>query len=328
MRGGALFGPNVTWGASLYVGGNGRVGTNASVAVTNGNLHIDSQDGYNLYLNWYNTASIFTQSNLGVGSSSASYRLHVHGTGYATSDFRAPIFYDSNDTGYFCDPNGRSNFSQANFPNGLQFSGSFCLVNSGATLDNSTGMRMTESYGAVWNGSNGATWHHQVVNASSLCGFNASGGNFGNGNILASGNITAYYSDERLKTKLTTIENALDKVRSLEGFIYVENDLAKSLGYTNSGEQAGVSAQRVKAVLPQAVSLAPVDMQGVPETGEIVSKSGENYLTVDYSRIVPLLIEAIKEQDTEVTTLRSQLQQQQSELDELKSLVKSLLANR
>ena len=193
--------------------------------------------------------------------------------------------------------------------NGIQISGAFILAPSGATYDNSTGMRMTENYGALWNGSNSATWHHQIINGSSLVGFQASGGNFGNGNILASGNVTAYYSDERLKTKITTIQNALDKVRSLEGFIYVENELAKSVGYTNSGEQAGVSAQRVKAVLPQAVSLAPFDMQGVPETGEVVSKSGENYLTVDYSRLSPLLIEAIKEQDQEVIDLRTRVAQ-------------------
>jgi len=45
-------------------------------------------------------------------------------------------------------------------------------------------------------------------------------------------------------------------------------------------------------------------MQGVPETGEIISKSGENYLTVDYSRIVPLLIEAIKEQQKQIEELQ------------------------
>jgi hypothetical protein len=103
IRGGTYYGPNPTWGAYLYVGTNGRVGSSATVAVTNGNLHIDSQTGYALYLNWYSTNDIYTQANLGVGSDSASYRLHVHGTGYATSDFRAPIFYDSNDTNYYGD---------------------------------------------------------------------------------------------------------------------------------------------------------------------------------------------------------------------------------
>ena len=66
------------------------------------------------------------------------------------------------------------------------------------------------------------------------------------------------------------------------------------------------------------MSLAPVDMQGVPETGEIVSKSGENYLTVDYSRLAPLLIEAIKEQ-------QKQIEDQKTEISELKSLINMLV---
>lgn len=115
------------------------------------------------------------------------------------------------------------------------------------------------------------------------------------GQIAATGNITEYYSDERLKTKISTIENALEKVCSLEGFLYVENDLARSLGYSNKEQQVGLSAQSVKKVLPEAVSLAPVDMETSELGGIITSKSGENYLTVDYSRLVPLLVESIKE---------------------------------
>jgi hypothetical protein len=117
MRGGALFGPNTTWGASLYVGGNGRVGTSATVAVTNGNLHMDCQDGnFEMYLNWYSGRPVYTGGNLGVGQASASHRLHVNGTGFATSDFRTPIFYDSNDTTYYLDP--ASNGTRAAFLNG------------------------------------------------------------------------------------------------------------------------------------------------------------------------------------------------------------------
>jgi len=200
----------------------------------------------------------------------------------------------------------------------FRLAGTLVLSGSGAEIGNSTGTRLTESYGVVWNCGNGATWHHQVINGSSLCGFNASGGNFGNGNYYGTGDVTAYYSDERLKTKINTITDAIEKIKSLEGFVYVENDLARSLGYTNEKEQAGVSAQQIQAVLPQAVSLAPFDMQGVAETGEVVSKSGENYLTVKYDRIVPLLIEGIKEQ-------QAQIESQKSEIEELKDLVKQLI---
>lgn len=125
VRGGARFGPNTTWGASLFVGTDGRAGTEATVAVTNGNLHIDSKNGYSTYLNWYSTENIYSKGYFGVGDQTASYRLHVHGTGYATSDFRAPIFYDSDDTNYYANPAGISNFY------GLAIRGDASAVDSG-----------------------------------------------------------------------------------------------------------------------------------------------------------------------------------------------------
>ena len=126
--------------------------------------------------------------------------------------------------------------------------------------------------------------------------------------IAASGDITAYYSDERLKTKIENIDNAIDKVMSLEGFIYEENKLAEELGYNNKGKrQVGVSAQQIQKVLPEAVTLAAVDMETDKLSGEITSKSGENYLTVKYDKIVPLLIEAIKEQQVQIDELKTKL---------------------
>ena len=89
----------------------------------------------------------------------------------------------------------------------------------------------------------------------------------------------------------------------------MENDLAKELGYTNEKQQVGLSAQQVQAVLPEAVSLAPVDMETDEFSGEITSKSGENYLTVDYSRLVPLLVEAIKEQQEQIDELKLKLKE-------------------
>jgi len=126
--------------------------------------------------------------------------------------------------------------------------------------------------------------------------------------IAATGDVTAYYSDERLKTKIETIDNAVDKVMSLEGFIYEENELAEELGYTNKGKrQAGVSAQQVEKVLPEAVTLAAVDMETDEFSGEITSKSGENYLTVKYEKLIPLLIESIKELKEEIDGLKTQI---------------------
>jgi hypothetical protein len=124
--------------------------------------------------------------------------------------------------------------------------------------------------------------------------------------IAATSNVTAYYSDMRLKTKVSDIDNALDKVNSLSGFYYVENELAKECGYTKEGiKQVALSAQDVQAVMPEAVSLAPFDMDTHETSGEITSKSGEDYLTVDYARLVPLLVEAVKELTAKVEELES-----------------------
>lgn len=109
------------------------------------------------------------------------------------------------------------------------------------------------------------------------------------GEIRATNNITAYYSDDRLKTKLGNIESALEKVMSLNGFYHEANETAQALGYEVVRE-VGVSAQEVNAVLPEVVAPAPIDPQ---------------YMTVRYERLVPLLIEAIKELKLEIDTLKN-----------------------
>jgi hypothetical protein len=128
------------------------------------------------------------------------------------------------------------------------------------------------------------------VEARSLgVGVNAPGQN-NKGEIRAKGNVIAYYSDERLKDVIGPIENALEKVQSLDGFYYKGNDTAKELGYDDEKIQVGLSAQKVQAVLPEAVFPAPVD---------------EKYLTVQYDKLVPLLIEAIKELKAEIDSLKN-----------------------
>jgi len=112
-----------------------------------------------------------------------------------------------------------------------------------------------------------------------------------NGSIQATGDITAYVSDDRLKTRLGTIENALDKVCALEGFYYELNPLAVSMGYEVKRE-VGVSAQSTQAQVPEIVAPAPVDNE---------------YLTVKYEKFAPLFIEAIKELRAEIEAIKKSL---------------------
>ena len=112
------------------------------------------------------------------------------------------------------------------------------------------------------------------------------------GEIRATNNVTAYYSDERLKTKTGSIENALDKVCQIETLLYHANETAVALGYDASVQEVGVTAQSVQKVQPEIVVPAPID---------------DKYLTVRYERLVPLLIEAVKELSAEVKELKEKV---------------------
>ena len=109
------------------------------------------------------------------------------------------------------------------------------------------------------------------------------------GNVSVVGDVFAFISDIRLKTNIEPIENALDKVLLLSGFTYTFNEVGQEKGFDGSIKHSGVSAQEVQAVLPEAVKPSPAD---------------SNYLTVQYEKLVPLLIEAIKELKAEVEDLK------------------------
>ena len=110
--------------------------------------------------------------------------------------------------------------------------------------------------------------------------------------VSSTGDIIAYASDDRLKDRGNNIENALEKVESLNGFHFNWNDTANDLSeqFDKHVNHIGVSAQEVEEILPEVVQPAPVD--------------GE-YKTVQYEKLVPLLIEAIKELKSEIESLKS-----------------------
>ena len=112
-------------------------------------------------------------------------------------------------------------------------------------------------------------------------------------NLSAAGDIIAFVSDIRLKANIEPISNALDKVLSLNGFTYNFNEIGKELGFDVDIRHSGVSAQDIQKVLPEAVAPAPAN---------------EDYLTVKYEKLVPLLIEAIKEQQSQINTLKSKIE--------------------
>jgi hypothetical protein len=105
------------------------------------------------------------------------------------------------------------------------------------------------------------------------------------GLIRATNDVVAYYSsDKRLKENIKPIENALDKVSKLGGYEFDWND--KQDVY--EGHDIGVIAQEVEAVFP-----------------ELVTDRDNGFKAVKYEKLVPALIEAIKELKAEVESLKS-----------------------
>lgn len=112
-----------------------------------------------------------------------------------------------------------------------------------------------------------------------------------NGAIYAANDVVAFAtSDERLKKYPKNIPNALDKVNQINGVNFIwrkANDDIKENVHSFEGRDVGVLAQEVEKVLP-----------------EVVTTRDTGYKAVKYEKIVPLLIEAIKELKVEIDELK------------------------
>ncbi|WP_299681314.1 tail fiber domain-containing protein [uncultured Dokdonia sp.] len=119
-----------------------------------------------------------------------------------------------------------------------------------------------------------------------------------NGTIRASSVITN--SDKRFKQNITPITNALDKINAMEGVSYQFKEFKKEGYNLPSEEQFGLIAQDVQKIAPH-----------------IVKEDEQGYLGIDYIKIIPLLIESVKEQQASITTL-------QEENEDLKQAIRQL----
>jgi hypothetical protein len=119
------------------------------------------------------------------------------------------------------------------------------------------------------------------------------------GNMVASGNVTAY-SDPRLKENFKRVEKPMELLNQLDGGTF---DWRYGFAHTEckaGKHDYGILADQVQRVMPEIVT-------------ESIELEGDKYLTVDYSKIVPVLIEAVKE-------LSAQVNKQAREIAELRSL--------
>ena len=117
--------------------------------------------------------------------------------------------------------------------------------------------------------------------------------------IRASGDIIAYNSsDERLKDNVTYIGKPLEKLQKIGGY---EFDWNKNQNIY-SGHDVGVLAQEIESILPEAVK-----------------DRSSGYKGVQYDKIIPLLIESIKELNQKVDHLQNILEEKNSSIGKVSS---------
>ena len=168
---------------------------------------------------------------------------------------------------------------------------------NGVNFDGSAAITVTAAAGTL----SGATLASGVT-ASSLTSvgtltsltvtgaITANGGIAVTGAITATGDITAYYtSDKRHKNNIQTIPNALEKVTKLNGVTWEWNDDVNEV--TKSTPKTGLIAQEVQEVLP-----------------EVVKTRDDGFLALDYSKMMGLMVEAIKEQQTQIHSLTIEIE--------------------
>jgi len=210
----------------------------------------------------------------------------------------ADAFYDSNNTTYYCDPASTTNlntfsatrigvnntsqtsrygislyggYSAGEPAYGILFTGTSLGTHGAVTGNWATYFTMNDDANRGWIFRNIATGNVASINNAGVAHFN--------------GDVVAYSSsDERLKDNKKNINNALEKVESLNGVEFDWND--KQDVY--EGHDIGVIAQEVEKIAP-----------------ELVSTRDNGYKAVKYEKLVPLLIEAIKELSDKVKALEN-----------------------
>jgi hypothetical protein len=207
----------------------------------------------------------------GTSATSSAYNIYCPTGVYSGGRVDGTIFYDSNNSAYYADPSGTSALSTVTFgssPNG-----------------GGGGGRITPSTGSPYSirqefGSDNSGWRYGIaknVSGTVTIMFYVQD----NGDCVATGNVTAY-SDVRLKANIETIPSALDKLDQIRGVTYTRTDMDDK-----ERRYAGVIAQEIEAVLPEAVG------------------GDEDIKTVDYNATIALLIQAVKELTDKVKALEA-----------------------
>ncbi len=207
------------------------------------------------------TETTISSGNIGIGNSNPFYKLDISGDDMQlkSSTGGATVYLD-----------GLSGNSTIAFEESNTFRGSM-------------GYNMDDDYLFLYEGGNVVVKNGNLGVGTTTPGYRLQVGSSGDGSE-ARANAWNTFSDARLKTNLSVIQDPMNKIQQVSGYYY----------YWKEGEdedrQVGVIAQEIEAILP-----------------EIVSTDAEGIKSVDYSKLTPLLIEAIKAQQEQIQALEARI---------------------
>ncbi len=315
---------NLEWQYKFAVEGNAYF-TN-SIITSNVGIGTDSiRSGYRLHVdgNTYMPAMLYA-SNIGIGTETVTpgYRLHVDGNTYMSGSMKSMqnlfasnigIGTESVTPGYRLHVDGNTYMSGSLkstknlFASNISIGTDTILSGYRFNVDGNTYMS-----GSLKSMQNLLSSNIGIGTDSIRSGYRMHilGDAYVDGTLRASGDVMSSFSDMRMKSIIANIDSPIDKLMQINTFKYIPNDLALEMNAVQTRDKnkisLGVSAQDVQSVLPELVSIAPFDTE-IMNDGNLVSRSGSNFLTVSYERMVPLLIECIKELKKEIDDLKKRV---------------------
>jgi len=282
----------VTIAAGVPLSANGGTGTAGQVLTSNGTTGspywstVTSGTTYTFSTGLTNTTGTITVNSAYIATISANNASFLGGTAAASYALLSGGTFTGAVSGITTLAAG--NTSITGFANVSTSVNSALLTVGTSFIANTTGAYHTGTINAASYTTTGVTINTTAIVPAS----NSSGQNFGNSiarfvitanSVTASGDVTAF-SDISLKDDIVTINYALDKVKSIRGVSYVRKD------YNDGLIRLGVIAQEIEKILP-----------------EVVIENADGIKAVNYSAIIPVLIEAIKEQQNQIDELRKQV---------------------
>ena len=293
----------------LTIADNGDISVSQSLFVTSGDFEVKTGNISGSQASTGSFGSVVTDANVGIGVANPSVALEVKSTAdttiriqndtgasdepklqlYRNSNAYGQVHYEPGGgansglhlTDFRDDANSHIVFNTRGDNERMRIEGDgeviFAATSSHASIKLNHAGHLSGSLGTI-------TGIKQANITSGSFDYMNVTGNVTASTIETSGDVIAFGSSDReLKDNIQPIENPLEKMEKIGGYTFVWNDKQS----TYKGEDIGVVAQEIQSVLP-----------------EIVATRANGYLGVKYEKIVPLLIESIKELKKEVEDIK------------------------